>query len=158
TEKGKLIGVGVGPGDTELITLKALRALKEATVVAYFAKAHNDSNAYRTAAGHLRPGTIELPLFYPVNTEIEKSNPAYSEAIDGFFEASATSVALQLDGGHTVAVLSEGDPFFYGSYMHIHIRLSRRYPTEVIAGVTSLSGCWSAAGVPIAQGDDILTV
>ena len=78
--------------------------------------------------------------------------------IDDFFDASAATVAGHLDAGRTVAVLSEGDPLFYGSYMHLHVRLSRRYPTEVIPGVTSLSGCWSAAGMPIAQGDDVLSV
>jgi precorrin-2/cobalt-factor-2 C20-methyltransferase len=55
-------------------------------------------------------------------------------------------------------VLSEGDPMFYGSYMHLHVRLAARYRTEVVPGVTAMSGCWSGAGVPIVQGDDILTV
>jgi precorrin-2/cobalt-factor-2 C20-methyltransferase len=158
TGQGRLIGVGVGPGDPELMTLKAVRALGEAAVVAYFAKAGNASNAHQIAAAHLKPGTIELPLLYPVTTEIAKDDPAYAASINAFFDAAAASIALRLDAGHTVAVLSEGDPFFYGSYMHLHIRLGPRYPTEVIAGVTSLSGCWSAAGMPIAHGDDILTI
>jgi precorrin-2/cobalt-factor-2 C20-methyltransferase len=158
TGNGKLVGVGVGPGDPELMTLKAVHAVADAAVVAYFAKAGNGSNARRIVAGHLRPGVIELPLSYPVTTEIAKGAPAYGAAIGGFFDAAAASIARHLDAGRVVAVLSEGDPFFYGSYMHLHRRLSSRYPTEVVAGVTSLSGCWSAAGTPIAQGDDILTV
>ena len=158
TGTGRLIGVGVGPGDPELITLRAVRALGDADVVAWFAKAGNESNARAIAAGHFRPGAIEHPLLYPVTTEIPRHDPAYQRAIDAFFDASAATVAAHLDRGATVAVLSEGDPFFYGSYMHIHVRLAGRYPAEVVAGVTSLSGCWSAAGLPIAQGEDVLTV
>jgi len=155
---GRLIGVGVGPGDPELMTLKAVRAVGEAAVIAYFAKAGNGSNARQIATAYLNPGAVELPLLYPVTTEIAKDDPAYAASIAAFFDAAAASIAGRLDAGLTVAVLSEGDPFFYGSYMHLHVRLSPNYPTEVIAGVTSLSGCWSAAGVPIAQGDDILTI
>ena len=154
---GSLIGVGVGPGDPELLTLKALKALTRADVVAYFAKAGSVSNARTIAAGHLE-GAEELPLYYPVTTEIPKHHAAYRDAIADFYDVSAAAVASYLDDGRTVAVLSEGDPLFYGSYMHIHVRLSRHYPTEVIPGVTGMSGCWSAAATPITQGDDIFTV
>lgn len=155
---GRLIGVGVGPGDPELLTLKAVRVLREADVVAHFAKAGRTGNARAIVGAHLRPGVVELPLRYPVTTEIAKSEPAYATAIEGFFDASAAVVAAHLDCGRTVAVLSEGDPLFYGSYMHLHARLSRRYPVEVIPGVTSLSGCWSAAGLALAKGEDVLSV
>ncbi len=154
----RLIGVGVGPGDPELITLKAVRAIAAADVIAHFAKAGREGNARRIAAAHFRPQAIELPLRYPVTTEIPKTDGGYREAIAAFFDGAAAALAAHLDRGMTVAVLSEGDPFFYGSYMHIHVRLAGRYPTEVVAGVTSLSGCWSAAGTPIAQGEDILTI
>lgn len=154
----RLIGVGVGPGDPELMTLKAVRALREADVVAHFAKAGRTGNARAIAGGHMRAGAVELPLRYPVTTEIPASDPAYARAIDAFFDASAETIAGHLDEGRTVAVLSEGDPLFYGSYMHIHFRLGHRYPTEVIPGVTSLSGCWSAAGLALARGDDVLSV
>jgi precorrin-2/cobalt-factor-2 C20-methyltransferase len=158
TSEGRLIGVGVGPGDPELMTLKAVRALAAADVVAHFAKAGRESNARQIALGHIRPDAIELPLGYPLTTELPKNDPAYRQATQTFFDEAAATIASHLDHGRTVAVLSEGDPLFYGSYMHIHVRLSYRYPTAVIAGVTSLSGCWSAAGIPIAQGDDILAV
>ena len=154
---GRLIGVGVGPGDPDLITLKARDAIRAADVVAYFAKAGNVSNARRIAEKHLN-GAEELPLLYPVTTEIPKDQPAYRDTIADFYDVSAAAVASYLDDGRDVAVLSEGDPLFYGSYMHIHVRLSRRYPTEVIAGVTGMSGCWSSAGAPITQGDDVFTV
>jgi precorrin-2/cobalt-factor-2 C20-methyltransferase len=156
--QGLLIGVGVGPGDPELMTLKAVRALEGADVVAHFAKAGNASNARATAAKYLKPGTREVQLLYPVTTESPTAEAAYRTAIDRFFDESAAQIAELLAAGKVVAVLSEGDPLFFGSYMHIHIRLMGRFPTEVIPGVTAMSGCWSAAGLPIVQGDDVLTV
>jgi precorrin-2/cobalt-factor-2 C20-methyltransferase len=155
---GKLIGVGVGPGDPDLLTLKAVQALKTADVVAHFAKAGNTSHARATALRFLRPGLAELPLLYPITTEAPAADAAYQSAIQAFFDESASRVAMHLDAGKTVAVLSEGDPLFFGSYMHLHIRLMKRYPTDVIPGVTGMSGCWSAAGLPMVQGDDVLTV
>ncbi|MFT0860329.1 precorrin-2 C(20)-methyltransferase [Ancylobacter sp. G4_0304] len=155
---GHLIGVGVGPGDPELMTLKAVRALQHADVVAYFSKLGNASHARAIAHTHFRAGIEELPLGYPVTTEMPKDETPYRAAIDAFYEQAAQVVAGHLDAGRTVAVLSEGDPLFYGSYMHLHVRLAHRYPTDVIAGVTGMSGCWSQAGTPITQGDDVLSV
>jgi precorrin-2/cobalt-factor-2 C20-methyltransferase len=154
----RLIGIGVGPGDPGLVTLNAIAALNAADVVAHFAKDGNASNARTIAAAHLKPGVEELPLLYPVTTEIPKQDAAYRDAIRGFYDRAAEAIAARLDGGRVVAVIAEGDPLFYGSYMHLHVRLSSRYPTEVIAGVTGMSGCWSAVGAPIAQGDDVFTV
>ena len=155
---GHLIGLGTGPGDPELLTVKAVRHLGEADVVAHFAKRGNASNSRRIVEAHLREGIIELPLLYPVTTEIDKVHDDYTRAIDAFYEESAAAVEAHLAQGRKVVVLSEGDPMFYGSYMHLHVRLAARYRTEVVPGVTAMSGCWSGAGVPIVQGDDILTV
>jgi precorrin-2/cobalt-factor-2 C20-methyltransferase len=155
---GKLIGVGVGPGDPNLLTLKAVHALKCADVIAHFAKAGNSSNARAIVAQFLRPDVWELPLLYPVTTEKPASGSAYRAAIQGFFDEAASAVAAHLDAGRSVAVLSEGDPLFFGSYMHLHVRLMKQYATDVIPGVTAMSGCWSAAGLALAQGDDVLTV
>ena len=155
---GRLIGVGVGPGDPDLLTIKAVRALEAADVIAHFAKAGNASNARITVTQFLRPGLTELPLLYPITTERASTDPEYRSAIQGFFDEAASTVAAHLDAGQTVAVLSEGDPLFFGSYMHLHVRLMKRYPTDVIPGVTAMSGCWSEAGLPIEQGDDVLTV
>ena len=154
---GTLIGVGVGPGDPGLVTLNAIATLKRADVVAHFAKAGNASNARTIVAAHLN-GAEELQLLYPVTTEIPKADAAYRAAIGAFYDQAACTIAARLDEGKVVAVIAEGDPLFYGSYMHLHVRLSPRYPTEIVAGVTGMSGCWSAIGTPIAQGDDVFTV
>jgi precorrin-2/cobalt-factor-2 C20-methyltransferase len=154
---GKLIGVGTGPGDPDLLTLKAVRAIETADVVAYFAKQGNASNARRIVA-NLLSNQIEEQLGYPVTTEIDRRHADYKSATTGFYDEGAARLAAHIEAGRSVAVLSEGDPLFYGSYMHIHVRLSGRYPTEVIPGITAMSGCWSAAGLPLVQGDDILSV
>jgi precorrin-2/cobalt-factor-2 C20-methyltransferase len=154
----RLIGVGVGPGDPELLTLKAVRALQEAEVIAHFAKAGNASNARAIVASHLKPGVAELELLYPVTTEIPREAPAYCNKMRQFYDTSAAAVAAHIDAGRSVAVICEGDPMFYGSYMHLHVRLAARYATQVIAGVTGMSGCWSAVGTPMAQGNDVFTV
>ena len=154
----KLIGVGVGPGDPELLTLKAMRALGAADVIAHFAKAGNPSHSRAIAAHHLRAGVAELPLYYPITTELPACSDGYRDALRDFYDGAAAEIATQLESGRTVAVICEGDPLFYGSYMHLHTRLAARFPTEIVAGVTGMSGCWSAAGMPMAQGDDVFTV
>ena len=155
--RGKLIGVGTGPGDPDLLTLKAIRAIESADVVAWFAKQGNASNARAIVADRITT-QIEEQLGYPVTTEIDRRHDDYKVATSAFYEEAARRVAVHLDAGRNVAVLSEGDPLFYGSYMHIHVRLAHRYDSEVIPGVTAMSGCWSQAGLPLVQGDDILSV
>jgi len=154
----RLIGVGTGPGDPELLTLKAVRVLGEADVVAHFAKAGRAGNARATVEALMRPGVVELPLHYPVTTEAPPGAAGYDGPIAGFFAEAAAAVEAHLAEGRTVAVLSEGDPLFYGSYMHLHVRLAPRWPAEVVPGITAMSGCWSQAGLPLVQGDEVLTV
>ncbi|MBZ5759708.1 precorrin-2 C(20)-methyltransferase [Rhizobium sp. VS19-DR104.2] len=155
---GRLIGVGTGPGDPDLLTVKAVKALERADVVAYFAKAGRHGNGRTVVDNLLRADVTMLPLYYPVTTEIDRHHEDYKRQITAFYDLSAEAVAAHLDAGRTVAVLSEGDPMFYGSYMHLHIRLAHLYPTEVIPGITAMSGCWSLAGMPIVQGDDVMSV
>jgi precorrin-2/cobalt-factor-2 C20-methyltransferase len=155
---GRLIGVGVGPGDPELITLKAVRALAGADVVAHFAKAGRMGTGRKIAAAHVPPEAEELALWFPVTTEVATHEPAYREAISAFYDRAAAAVAARLEAGRVVAVICEGDPLFYGSFMHLHARLATRYPTEIVAGVSGMAGSWSAAGLAIAQGDDVFTV
>ncbi len=155
---GRLYGVGVGPGDPELITLKAARLIESADVVAYHAARHGRSNARAIAAAHLRNGQIEEPLIYPVTTETTDHPGGYQGAIDEFYAEAAARLAAHLDAGRVVVVLAEGDPFFYGSYMHMHKRLAHLYPTEVVPGVTSVSGASAVLGRPLMERDETLTV
>ena len=154
----RLYGVGTGPGDPELMTVKAVKAIERADVLAYFAKEGRRGNGRTIVDGMLHDGTVELPLYYPVTTEIDKDEDDYKSQITDFYNRSAEAVAAHLSAGRVVAILSEGDPMFYGSYMHLHVRLAHRFPTEVIPGITAMSGCWSMAGLPIVQGDDVLSV
>jgi precorrin-2 C(20)-methyltransferase len=129
---GRLYGVGVGPGDPDLVTLKAARLIGAADVVAY-PRARGDGVARTIAGPHLRVGVIELPLTYPVTVE---PTDDYEAELAAFYDRSAAGIATHLDAGRDVVVLCEGDPFFYGSFMYLHERLAHRYPTEVVPGVT----------------------
>ncbi len=155
---GRLYGVGVGPGDPELLTLKARRVIEAADVVAYPNARHGRSVARRIASAYLRAGVVEVALMYPVTTEVSDHPGGYEAALAEFYDASAAQLVEHLDAGRDVAVLCEGDPFFYGSYMYLHDRLAHRYETEVIPGVTSFSAAAAAAGTPLAKRDDVLTV
>jgi precorrin-2 C20-methyltransferase / precorrin-3B C17-methyltransferase len=155
---GRLYGVGLGPGDPELVTIKAARLIGAADVVAFHAARHGRSVARGVAEPYLRAGQIEELLVYPVTTETTDHPGGYQGAIDEFYEAAAARLAAHLDAGRDVVVLAEGDPFFYGSYMHMHKRLAHRYPTEVVPGVTSVSGAAAAVGRPLVERDEVLTV
>jgi precorrin-2 C20-methyltransferase / precorrin-3B C17-methyltransferase len=155
---GRLYGVGVGPGDPELITLKARRAIEGADVIAYTAKRGNAGVARETAAPYLLDHHLLVALIYPVTIERTDHPDGYEGALREFYDEAAATLAAHLDAGQDVAVLCEGDPFFYGSYMYLHERLSGRYPTEVIPGVTSFSAAAAAAGAPLAKRDDVLMV
>jgi precorrin-2 C20-methyltransferase/precorrin-3B C17-methyltransferase len=155
---GRLFGVGVGPGDPELMTVKARRVVEAAHVVAYPVARHGRSIARAAAAPYLRADQLELALTYPVTIGETDHPEGYEGALRDFYDESAARIAEQLDAGHDVAVLCEGDPFFYGSYMYLHERLAHRYPTEVVAGVTAFSAAAAAAGTPLAKREDVLTV
>ena len=155
---GRLFGVGLGPGDPELVTVKAARLIADAPVVAYHAARHGRSNARAIAEPYLRPGQIEEPLIYPVTTETTDHPGGYQGAIDDFYTGAAARLAAHLDAGRDVVVLAEGDPFFYGSYMHMHKRLADRYETTVVPGVTSVSAASAVLGRPLMERDEVLTV
>jgi precorrin-2 C20-methyltransferase/precorrin-3B C17-methyltransferase len=152
---GRLFGVGVGPGDPDLLTLKAARIIRQAQVVAYPATRRGHSNARAIAAEQFTPEHIELPLIYPLTTE---ASDTYEEELRAFYDASASSIAAHLDRGFDVAVLCEGDPFFYGSFMYLHDRLAHRYSTEVVPGVTSVSAASARLGMPLVRRDEELSI
>ena len=155
---GRLFGVGVGPGDPELITVKAARLIAGADVIAYHAGVGKESNARRIAAGLFPAGVIEERLTYPVTTGTTSHPGGYDGALADFYEASASRLAAHLDAGRDVVVLAEGDPLFYGSYMYMHDRLSERYQTEIVPGVPAFAASAAVAGSPLARQSDVLTV
>jgi len=156
--KGRLIGVGLGPGDPDLMTVKAVEAIRTAPVIAFFAKQGRRGNARTIADRWIPPGSFELPLYYPVTTEIPVEDPDYAASLGEFYRTASEQLAEHLDGGRDIALLAEGDPLFYGSFMHLYIRLRPRYATQVIPGVAGMMGCWSVAGEPMTWGDDVLSV
>ncbi|UJW31789.1 precorrin-2 C(20)-methyltransferase [Saccharothrix sp. AJ9571] len=155
---GVLYGVGLGPGDPELVTIKAARLIAEADVIAYHSARHGRSIARSVAEPYLREGQLEEALVYPVTTETTDHPGGYDGAIAEFYELSAKRLAEHLDAGRSVVVLCEGDPFFYGSYMYMHERLADRYEAHVVPGVTSVSGSAAVLGLPLVQKEEVLTV
>ncbi len=155
---GRLYGVGLGPGDPELLTVKAVRVIETTPVIAFFAKVGRRGNARAIADRWIPPGAEEMPLEYPVTTEIPLNDPAYNRLLAQFYAQAAENIAAQLAAGRDVAILSEGDPLFYGSFMHLYIRLKERFTVTIVPGVAGMAGCWSAAGEAMTWGDDILTV
>jgi precorrin-2/cobalt-factor-2 C20-methyltransferase len=148
--QGTLYGLGVGPGDPELITLKALRILKSCPVLAYPAPEAGDSLARAIAATHLPGNQEEIVIRMPLDGGRGPMEAAYDRA--------AMTVAAHLDEGRDVAALCEGDPFFYGSFMYLFGRLAASYPVEVVPGVSSLLAGPAALGTPLAAHDDTLLV
>lgn len=155
---GTLYGVGTGPGDPELITLKAARLIGECPVVAHFCRRGGSGQARRIADAHVTEDHEQLALEYPVTTELPQGSPAYRQAVEAFFEDAAETLAGHLDAGRSIAVLNEGDPFFYGSFMHVYLRLKDRFPTEVVPGVASPLAAATQLPTPLIMRDDVLTV
>jgi len=151
--RGSVFGVGVGPGDPDLMTLKAVRVLGSAQVVAFFAKRGGNGNAHNTAKQFIAPAAELLPLWYPYTVELPPQHPEYIAALRAFYDSSADAIAAKLDAGLDVAILCEGDPLFYGSYMYLHDRLAHRARCSVIPGITSFAGCAAGAGVPLVSTD-----
>jgi precorrin-2/cobalt-factor-2 C20-methyltransferase len=147
---GTLYGLGIGPGDPELITVKALRLLKAAPVLAYPAPETGDSLARAIVAGHLPGGQIEIVLRMPMVAERFPAQEVYDRA--------AVEIGAHLAAGRDVAALCEGDPFFYGSFMYLFGRVAERFPVEVVPGVSSLTACAAVLGAPLAARNDVLTV
>ncbi|MFE3322808.1 precorrin-3B C(17)-methyltransferase [Nocardia sp. NPDC059195] len=155
---GKLWGIGLGPGDPELVTVKAARLIAEADVVAFHSAKHGRSISRAIAAPYLRPGQIEEHLVYPVTVETTDHPGGYQGAIDEFYEQAAARLATHLAAGRTVALLAAGDPLFYSSYMHMHRRLADRFDAEIVPGITSVSAASAALGTPLVEGEQVLTV
>jgi precorrin-2/cobalt-factor-2 C20-methyltransferase len=155
---GRLYGVGLGPGDPELLTVKAARLIGACPVIAYFAKAGRRGNARAIADRYIPATAEELPLYYPMTTELPFDHPDYVATLSRFYAVATTALADNLEAGRDVALIAEGDPLFYGSFMHLYVRLKDRFACEIVPGVTGMAGCSAAAGAPMTWGDDVLTV
>lgn len=147
---GTLYGLGLGPGDPELLTLKAHRLLTAVPVVAYPAPEGGESFARRIAAPYLKPEQEEIPIVVPMRVERHPAQDVY--------DGAAAAIAEHLDAGRDVAVLCEGDPFFYGSFMYVFGRLADCYPCEVVPGISSIMAGAAALKRPLAARNDVLTV
>ncbi|MEO1206498.1 MAG: precorrin-2 C(20)-methyltransferase [Pseudomonadota bacterium] len=155
---GTLYGIGVGPGDPRYLTLRAAGLILSVDVVAYFAKSGRPGNARTIVAPLIQPGREEKRFEYPVTEEIPVKDARYGHSITSFYAEMAADLGAMLAAGKSVGLLSEGDPFFYGSFMHMWRRLKNEAAVEVVPGVTGMSGCWTRSQAPITWGDDILTV
>lgn len=147
---GTLYGVGVGPGDPDLLTLKAVKVIAAAAVVAYPAAEGTESLARAIAAPHIPAGKTEIAIVTPMVPGKFPANDVYDDY--------AKEIAAHLDGGRDVAILCEGDPFLYGSFMYLFLRLAEDHPTQVVPGVSSLAACAAVAGAPLVSRNQVLTV
>jgi precorrin-2/cobalt-factor-2 C20-methyltransferase len=154
---GKIICTGLGPGDPDLISVRADRIVRTARHVAYFRKLGRAGQARRIVQGLLAADVTEYPMEYPVTTELRFDSAEYNRLLASFYDDWAARLA-QLATTDDVVVLCEGDPLFYGSFMHLHTRLQDRAEVEIIPGITGMTGCWNATGIPMTWGDDVLAV
>lgn len=147
---GTLYGVGVGPGDPDLLTLKAVKIIAQCPVIAYPAADGTDSLARAIAAPHIPAGKTEIAIVTPMVPGRFPANDVY--------DAYAKEIAVHLSAGRDVAILCEGDPFLYGSFMYLFLRLADDYATQVVPGVSSLAACAAVAGAPLVSRNQVLTV
>jgi precorrin-2/cobalt-factor-2 C20-methyltransferase len=147
---GRIHGIGVGPGDPELLTLKALRLLRAAPVVAYPAPEGGDSFARAIVAQWLMPQQREIAIEVPMLPERFPAQEVYDRA--------AAALARELEAGRDVAILCQGDPFFYGSFMYLFARLAERFAVEIVPGVSSLTACAAASLMPLAARNDAFAI
>ena len=157
--RGKIVCVGLGPGDPEMMSVKADRLLRNARHVAYFRKRGHPGKARQLVNGMLHAQVIEYPMEYPLTTEIPHDDPRYIAQLSDFY-LNWQSRLTELAQDQEVIVLCEGDPFFYGSFMHLYVRLQQAgiAQVEVLAGIPGMVGCWHATGIPMTWGDDVMSV
>ena len=155
---GRFTVVGVGPGDPELLTLKAARVIGAAEVIAYHCAVGKASHARRIAAQVIPSGAIEEELVYPVTTGVSEHRGGYVGAMADFYAECARRLAAHLDAGRDVVLLAAGDPLFYGSSMYLHDRFKDSYATSVVPGIPAYAAATAAISSPLVRQDDVLTV
>ena len=156
--QGTIHGVGLGPGNPDLMSVRADRLVRNAKHVAFFRKAGRSGQARRIVEGMLHPDATEHAMEYPVTTEIPLTDPRYNQILSAFYADCTARLTALSRTGEDVVVLCEGDPFFYGSFMHLHSRLTGVVPVKVVPAITGMSAAWTATDMPVTWGDDVLTV
>ena len=154
---GRIICCGLGPGDPELMSVRADREIRAARRIAYFRKRGRPGQARRIVDGLLSQNVCEYPMEYPVTTELAVDSDEYAGLLSRFYDGWADRLE-ELARESDVVVLCEGDPFFYGSFMYLYSRLQGRAEVDVVAGIPGMAGCWNLVGRPIALGNEVMTV
>ncbi len=149
-QTGRLYGIGVGPGDPELLTIKALRLLQAAPVVAYQSATDRESVARSIVSPYLTGKQIEVCFHFPRALDPVAAENLYTEAI--------APISAHLAAGRDVVVLCVGDPLFYGSFMYLFTRLADRFITEIVPGICSPMAAAAAIGTPICYQNDVFSV
>lgn len=155
---GTLIGVGVGPGDPELLTIKAVKAIQTADVICYHCKPGGTSTAARIAGEYIRPEQRIEVLEYPVTTGSTDHPGGYAGALADFYAEATNRIAAHLASGSTVVVLALGDPMLYSSYQHLHRALADDYPAQVIPGIPSITAAADALALPLSEDKETVTI
>lgn len=152
--RGKIYGLGVGPGDPELLTLKAYRVLKEVDFVCVpKSKAEKDSLALKVVKQAVDRDFEVLELIFPMTHDKEELTRHWDQAVE--------NLADRLGKGAQAAFITIGDPMFYSTYAYILHRLKKHYPdivVETVPGVTAFSACASFLNEPLTEGDEKLAV
>ncbi|MCY4304273.1 MAG: precorrin-2 C(20)-methyltransferase [Aestuariivita sp.] len=155
---GTIYGLGVGPGAPDLMTLRACQLLNKVKYIAFFRKAGHMGRAREIVNSFIQTNVIELPMEYPVTTEIPITDTRYDALMTAFYQECKAQLKTLSEKGVDVAVLCEGDPFFYGSFIHLYLRLKSEVPIEVVPAVTGMSAAWTATEHPITWGSDVMSV
>ena len=155
---GTIYGLGVGPGAPDLITLRAHQLLNNVKHIAFFRKSGQTGRARQIVNSYIRENVIEWPMEYPMTTEIPMTDVRYKTLMTAFYEQCEANLKALSENGADVAVLCEGDPFFYGSFIHLYVRLKGQVPVEVVPAVTGMSAAWTATEHPITWGSDVMSV
>jgi precorrin-2/cobalt-factor-2 C20-methyltransferase len=158
TRTGTIYGVGLGPGAPDLMSVRADRLVRGARHIAYFHRSGRVGHARTIVEGLLHPEVSSIAMTYPVTTEIAVDTLDYNQALAPFYDHAAAQLVALAETGEDVVVLCEGDPLFYGSFMHLHVRVAPKVRVEIVPGITGMSGCWTVIGEPVTWGDDVLTV
>jgi len=157
-KKGKIYGIGLGPGDPALITLKSANLIKSSDYIFFFKKKNSESRAFSIVKEIIKDNAFKIALEFPITTEIDSMRKEYKNIMKNFYEQCVIKIDNILKKSFDICLLCEGDPFFYGSFIHIFQRLKERFDIEIVPGVTGMSGAWSSSKIPMVSGNEILTI